>query len=251
MSHSSSPRRACFPGACGPGGSSARWLGAEVARRLTGHATGPVAEAPDVDLRRTTRSRHQAKPGVTACSCVERDSEASSVNYPREENYYEKAVAFPGLCKSHSSAVGYPTPSPPLVVFFFIKTKEKRRVRHVYFLRDRAQCQKQKDPASKAECALKTHVAGYLAPDWNAPSARWPMPSFIAISTPRPSPASSFGAGVGAGKWGNSDGMSDERITRLRFWSNSQAPSDVRFLCLFRRELPHAAPSVFRPWRFC
>jgi hypothetical protein len=30
--------------------------------------TGPVAEAPDVDLRRTARSRHQAKPGVPSCS---------------------------------------------------------------------------------------------------------------------------------------------------------------------------------------
>ena len=37
----------------------------EVARRLT----GPVAEAPDVDLRRTARSRHQAKPGMVASGC--------------------------------------------------------------------------------------------------------------------------------------------------------------------------------------
>ena len=27
-----------------------------------------VAEAPDMDLRRTARSRHQAKPGVPSCS---------------------------------------------------------------------------------------------------------------------------------------------------------------------------------------
>ena len=40
----------------------------EVAHRLT----GPVAEAPDVGLCRTARSRarprHQAKPGVPLCS---------------------------------------------------------------------------------------------------------------------------------------------------------------------------------------
>ena len=33
-----------------------------VARRLTGPVAGRVAEPPDVDLRRTARSRHQAKP---------------------------------------------------------------------------------------------------------------------------------------------------------------------------------------------
>ena len=55
-------RRACFPGACGPGGSSARWLGAEVARR---RLTGPVAEeAPDLDLRRTARSTSRSRPSL-------------------------------------------------------------------------------------------------------------------------------------------------------------------------------------------
>ena len=33
-----------------------------MARQLT----GPVAEAPDVDFRRTARSLHQAKPGLTS-----------------------------------------------------------------------------------------------------------------------------------------------------------------------------------------
>ena len=57
-------RRAWFPGACGPGGSRARSLGsAEVARRLTGPA---VAEAPDVDLRRTARSGCLRVVGLSA-----------------------------------------------------------------------------------------------------------------------------------------------------------------------------------------
>ena len=64
-----------------------------MARRLT----GPVAEAPDVDLRRTTRARHQAKPGVPSCSWVKRDSAASYINCSRGESYYEKTVPFPGL----------------------------------------------------------------------------------------------------------------------------------------------------------
>ena len=50
---------ACFPGACGPGGSSARWLGAEVARRLT----SPVAEASDAGVRDMARSGRQTQPG--------------------------------------------------------------------------------------------------------------------------------------------------------------------------------------------
>ena len=32
----------------------------------SGRLTGPVAEAPDVDLRRTARSLHQAKPGLAS-----------------------------------------------------------------------------------------------------------------------------------------------------------------------------------------
>ena len=43
-----------------------RFVGS-VAQRVR-RLTGPVAEAPDVDLRRTARSRHQAKPGVPSCS---------------------------------------------------------------------------------------------------------------------------------------------------------------------------------------
>ena len=45
------------------------WIAAVVMTRLCwrgrgGPLTGPVAEAPDVDLRRTTRSRHQTQPGA-------------------------------------------------------------------------------------------------------------------------------------------------------------------------------------------
>ena len=49
-----------------PWPTGARWrvLPAGLHRRLA----GPVAEAPDVDLRRTARSRHQAKSGVPTCS---------------------------------------------------------------------------------------------------------------------------------------------------------------------------------------
>ena len=53
-------RRARFPGARALGGSSTWRLGGLSGRQLT----GPVAEAPDVDLRRTTRSRHQTQPGA-------------------------------------------------------------------------------------------------------------------------------------------------------------------------------------------
>ena len=49
------------------GGSSAWCVGAEVARRPPAHP-GPVAEAPDVDLRRTARSLRQAKPGLASGS---------------------------------------------------------------------------------------------------------------------------------------------------------------------------------------
>ena len=53
-------RRARFPGACALGGSSTWRLGGLSGRQLT----GPVAEAPEVDLRSSAASRHQAELGV-------------------------------------------------------------------------------------------------------------------------------------------------------------------------------------------
>ena len=53
-------RRVRFPGARALGGSSTWRLGGLSGRQLT----GPVAEAPEVDLRSSAASRHQAELGV-------------------------------------------------------------------------------------------------------------------------------------------------------------------------------------------
>ena len=53
-------RRARFPGARALGGSSTWRRGGLSGRQLT----GPVAEAPEVDLRSSAASRHQAELGV-------------------------------------------------------------------------------------------------------------------------------------------------------------------------------------------
>ena len=50
-------RRVRFPGVRALGGSSARRLGGLTGRQLT----GPVAEAPEVDLRRSARSDHETE----------------------------------------------------------------------------------------------------------------------------------------------------------------------------------------------
>ena len=51
------------PGACGLGGSSARWLGGLTARQLT----GPVAEGPYPEVRRDAGSDHKTQPGTASC----------------------------------------------------------------------------------------------------------------------------------------------------------------------------------------
>ena len=55
-----------------------------------------------MDFRRTTRSRHQAKPGVPSCSWVKRDAAASYIYCPRGKCYYEKNILPPGLCSCSS-----------------------------------------------------------------------------------------------------------------------------------------------------
>ena len=57
-------RRARFPGARALGGSSTWRLGGLSGRQLTGPVADVVAEAPEVDLRSSAASRHQAELGV-------------------------------------------------------------------------------------------------------------------------------------------------------------------------------------------
>ena len=78
-------------------GPAVRLLGDLAPRWPAGSPAQSVAEAPDVDLRRTARSRHQAKPGVPSCSRVKRDSAAPSIKFSRGKSQYEKAVLLPGL----------------------------------------------------------------------------------------------------------------------------------------------------------
>ena len=49
-----------------------------------------------MDLRRTARSHHQAKPGVPSCSWVKRDSAASPIKSSRGGSYYEKNGSIAG-----------------------------------------------------------------------------------------------------------------------------------------------------------
>ena len=81
-------RRARFPGARALGGSSTWRLGGLSGRQLT----GPVAEAPEVDLRSSAASRHQAELGVWCPGGAEANHGFSLKQSSRKKSYYEKTV---------------------------------------------------------------------------------------------------------------------------------------------------------------
>ena len=86
-------RQARFPGVRALGGSSARRLGGLTGRQLT----GPVAEAPEVDLRSSAASRHQAELGVWCPGGADANSSFFVTQVSVKKIYYEKPVPCPGV----------------------------------------------------------------------------------------------------------------------------------------------------------
>ena len=93
-------RRARFPGACALGGSSTWRLGGLSGRQLT----GPVAEAPEVDLRSSAASRHQAELGVRSPGGAEANHSFFVKQSSRKKSYSKKTRPPPGVSS------GRPTP---------------------------------------------------------------------------------------------------------------------------------------------
>ena len=82
-----------FPGARALGGSSTWRRGGLSGRQLT----GPVAEAPEVDLRSSAASRHQAELGVWCPGGAEANHGFSVKKSSRKKSYCEKTVPCPGV----------------------------------------------------------------------------------------------------------------------------------------------------------
>ena len=79
-------RRARFPGARALGGSATWRLGGLSGRQLT----GPVAEAPEVDLRRSARSDHETELAARSPGGADANSSFSVKQSSRKKKYYEK-----------------------------------------------------------------------------------------------------------------------------------------------------------------
>ena len=86
-------RRVRFPGVRALGGSSARRLGGLTGRQLT----GPVAEAPEVNLRRSARSDHETELAARSPGGADANSSFSVKQSSRKKSYYEKTVPCPGV----------------------------------------------------------------------------------------------------------------------------------------------------------
>ena len=88
-------RRVRFPGIRALGGSSARRLGGLTGRQLT----GPVAEAPEVNLRRSARSDLETELAARSSGGADANSSFSTTQVPRKKSYYEKTVPCPGVLR--------------------------------------------------------------------------------------------------------------------------------------------------------
>ena len=105
-------RRARFPGARALGGSSTWRLGGLPGRQLT----GPVAEAPEVDLRSSAASRHQAELGVWCPGGAEAKSAVPPTGNFRKKSYSRKTRPRPGVSSGcEPRARGAWTAIPPAV----------------------------------------------------------------------------------------------------------------------------------------
>ena len=87
-------RRVRFPRVRALVGSSARLLGGLTGRQLT----GPVAEAPEVDLRSSAASRHQAELGVWCPGGAEANPSVFVGGSFLKKSYSQKTVPCPGVC---------------------------------------------------------------------------------------------------------------------------------------------------------
>ena len=92
-------RRVRLPGVRALGGSSARRLCGLTGRQLT----GPVAEAPEVNLRRSARSDHETELAARSPGGADANSSFSVKQSSRKKSYYEKNVPCPGCKKSRVS----------------------------------------------------------------------------------------------------------------------------------------------------
>jgi hypothetical protein len=86
-------RRVRFPGVRALGGSSARRLGGLTGRQLT----GPVAEAPEVNLRRSARSDHETELAARSPGGADANSSFFVKQSSRKKSYYEKTGPRPGV----------------------------------------------------------------------------------------------------------------------------------------------------------
>ena len=85
-------RRLRFPGVRALGGSSARRLGGLTGRQLT----GPVAEAPEVNLRRSARSDHATELAARSPGGADASSSFSVEQSSRKKSYYKKNRSLSG-----------------------------------------------------------------------------------------------------------------------------------------------------------
>ena len=94
-------RQVRFPGVRALGGSSVRRLGGLTGRQLT----GPVAEAPEVNLRRSARSDHETELAARSPGGADANSSFSVGASSRKKSYYEKYPC-PGVCIQPPSQAG-------------------------------------------------------------------------------------------------------------------------------------------------
>ena len=87
-------RRARFPGARALGGSSTWRLGGLTGRQLT----GLVAEAPEVNLRRSARSDHETELAARSPGGADANSSFSTTQVSVKKSYSQKTVPCPGVC---------------------------------------------------------------------------------------------------------------------------------------------------------
>jgi hypothetical protein len=89
-------RRVRFPGVRALGGSSARRLGGLTGRQLT----GPVAEAPEVDLRRSARSDHETELAARSPGGADANSSFSTTQVSVKKSYSKKTRPRPRVSPS-------------------------------------------------------------------------------------------------------------------------------------------------------
>ena len=97
-------RRVRFPGVRALGGSSARRLGGLTGRQLT----SPVAEAPEVDLRRSARSDRETELAARSPGGADANSSYSTTEVSVKKSYSKTTRPRPGVCAPSLAGCFFP-----------------------------------------------------------------------------------------------------------------------------------------------